>query len=216
MVVYITTNLINGKKYIGKDKNNNPKYLGSGKAFKNAVKKYGRKNFQKEILCEAQDYKDMCELEIYYIAYYGADKSDLFYNITSGGDGGTTHDQEYKKVKVYQFDFEGNLVNEWKSAADAAKELNISRPKIVSACKSGKSCSKFLWSKESFYVNKKEITHKFNKPIYQYKEGVMIKKWDYLTQIEDELGFDGGNIQKCACSEHRSCYGYKWKYTEVC
>ena len=27
MVIYMTTNLINGKKYIGRDSKNNPKYL---------------------------------------------------------------------------------------------------------------------------------------------------------------------------------------------
>jgi hypothetical protein len=30
MIIYKTTNLINDKIYIGKDKHNNPKYYGSG------------------------------------------------------------------------------------------------------------------------------------------------------------------------------------------
>jgi len=52
--VYITINLINGKQYIG-DHTINPHernyYIGSGRPyFKNAVKKYGKENFFKEIL----------------------------------------------------------------------------------------------------------------------------------------------------------------------
>jgi group I intron endonuclease len=51
--VYLTTNLISGKQYIG-DHTINPNerkyYLGSGRALKNAMKKYGRQNFFKEIL----------------------------------------------------------------------------------------------------------------------------------------------------------------------
>ena len=49
MVIYCTTNLINGKKYIGSDTNNNPYYLGSGVSIIKAIKKYGRNNFKKEI-----------------------------------------------------------------------------------------------------------------------------------------------------------------------
>jgi hypothetical protein len=49
-IIYITTNLINNKKYIGADKNNNPKYLGSGLIIKLAIKKYGKNNLQKMAL----------------------------------------------------------------------------------------------------------------------------------------------------------------------
>jgi hypothetical protein len=51
--VYLTTNLINGKQYVG-DHTINPKlkkyYLGSGSYYKNAENYYGKENFFKEIL----------------------------------------------------------------------------------------------------------------------------------------------------------------------
>ena len=50
MIIYQTTNLINGKKYIGKDANNNPNYIGSGADLKIAIKEYGKHNFKKEII----------------------------------------------------------------------------------------------------------------------------------------------------------------------
>ena len=52
MVVYLTENLVNGKKYVGMDSKNNSKYLGSGKLIAKAVKKYGSHNFKKTILEE--------------------------------------------------------------------------------------------------------------------------------------------------------------------
>jgi group I intron endonuclease len=50
--VYITTNLINNKQYIGDHSTNNlnDKYLGSGVGIKNAIKIYGKENFKREIL----------------------------------------------------------------------------------------------------------------------------------------------------------------------
>ena len=50
--IYITTNLINGKRYIGQRKFSDgwTTYLGSGKRFKQALKKYGRKNFVRSIV----------------------------------------------------------------------------------------------------------------------------------------------------------------------
>ena len=53
--IYLTTNLVNGKIYIGKHefskhKKVNSTYLGSGELFKRAVKKYGKENFKRKIL----------------------------------------------------------------------------------------------------------------------------------------------------------------------
>jgi group I intron endonuclease len=52
--VYVTTNIVNGKQYIGDHSTDNIKkdnYLGSGRPiFIKALKKYGRTNFKKEIL----------------------------------------------------------------------------------------------------------------------------------------------------------------------
>ena len=87
--IYMTTCQISGKHYIGQRKWNHPykydSYLGSGKALKNAIRKYGRGCFTKEILDWAVSYDELSELEKYWISYYDAVESDLFYNIQSGG-----------------------------------------------------------------------------------------------------------------------------------
>jgi len=88
MVIYETINKINGKRYIGKDKHNDPKYLGSGKILNQAIKKYGKENFIKTILeyCDSEDH--MAERERHWIEITNAQLLDMYYNIGEGGYGG--------------------------------------------------------------------------------------------------------------------------------
>jgi hypothetical protein len=66
--IYITTNIINGKRYIGqkkfKVKDNWEIYLGSGQTLKKAIKKYGRSNFYRDIVAIAYSKKELDKLEI--------------------------------------------------------------------------------------------------------------------------------------------------------
>ena len=80
MVIYKTTNLLNGRYYIGKDEKNNPDYLGSGKILKLAINKNGRENFKKEILEVCQTRKILNDREKYWIKSLSA--TTLGYNIT--------------------------------------------------------------------------------------------------------------------------------------
>lgn len=88
--IYITTNTINGKKYIGQRKFSKGwnSYLGSGKAFKEAIKKYGRCNFIRDIVAIAYSKKRLDILEMEFISNYNAIESCNFYNIAKGGEGG--------------------------------------------------------------------------------------------------------------------------------
>ncbi len=97
MVIYCTTNLITFEKYIGYDTHNNPNYFGSGIRFKLALKKYGKENFKKQILEYCDNFENLLEAEIYWIDYFGAQKSDLFYNIAPGGGGGDINNHPNKK-----------------------------------------------------------------------------------------------------------------------
>jgi len=88
MIVYKTTNLLNGKFYVGKDSHNDPTYLGSGKLLRRAFKKYGIENFKKEIIDTATTDKELNKKEIFWIFKLNAIKEG--YNIAVGGSGGDT------------------------------------------------------------------------------------------------------------------------------
>lgn len=88
MVVYMTTNLINGKKYIGRDKHNRPRYFGSGKLLKKAIERYGKNNFKKEILEECKTDEELKDREEYWLKFYDVENNDDFYNLHNNGWGG--------------------------------------------------------------------------------------------------------------------------------
>ena len=73
--VYLTTNIVNGKIYVGqftfkKDKRLNAIYLGSGTVIEQAIKKYGRKNFKRRILKLCYSINQLNGYETYYTLKY--------------------------------------------------------------------------------------------------------------------------------------------------
>jgi len=89
-IIYKTTNLVNGKIYIGQHYTSaDDGYLGSGHRFLKAVKEYGKENFKREIL-EHISNKDQNLIdirEIYWIDVLNARNSKVGYNINKGGCG---------------------------------------------------------------------------------------------------------------------------------
>jgi group I intron endonuclease len=98
MVIYKTTNLINGKFYVGKDVRNLNCYLGSGKLLKRAIKKYGKNNFVKEILEICNNLTDLEEREKFWIKEL--DSINNGYNLTEGGTGGDTFTNNSNKEET--------------------------------------------------------------------------------------------------------------------
>jgi group I intron endonuclease len=86
--VYMTTNLINGKNYIGKRKGRlDDGYIGSGKHLKAAIRKYGEGSFRKAILEVCRDDEHAYIREAYWVDYHDAVKNPNFYNLVYGGEG---------------------------------------------------------------------------------------------------------------------------------
>lgn len=87
-VVYKTTNIINGKIYIGKHStsNLNDGYIGSGKLLKQAIEKYGVENFDRDIICICKTEDEAYEMEKSIVNESFVNRDDT-YNIIIGGKG---------------------------------------------------------------------------------------------------------------------------------
>lgn len=154
--VYMHTNKVNSKRYIGIT-NQRPLYRwrtdGSGykhQIFGRAINKYGWENFDHELLAVDVSKEEACELEQKYIQEYQTTNPKYGYNISKGGDSGTAG--VYNKGcsrPIYQYDLEGNYINEWPSMDEVERQLGIVASNI-GACSTGKTHSSggFQWSRK--------------------------------------------------------------------
>lgn len=132
-IIYKTTNLRNGKIYIGKDKVNNPSYLGSGVILSQAIAKYGRDSFKKETLEECSD-SIINERERYWISTLDSTNKNIGYNIAVGGTGGDTTSQHPEKELIVGKRTHG--LKKWHESL--SEEEKILRGKNISKSKTGK------------------------------------------------------------------------------
>jgi len=107
--VYMATNIVNGKRYVGKtifslehrrSMHKNSAEKRSKCAFHCALKKYGIENFEWRIIVETDDDEELREFEIESIAFLHT-KVPNGYNMTDGGDGTSGHKMtEETKCKI--------------------------------------------------------------------------------------------------------------------
>ena len=101
-IVYETTNIVNGKKYIGvhrQDGDDFDGYLGSGRAMNAAIRKHGRENFERRTLLAFESKVDAYARETEIVTEEWCKRQDN-YNMKPGGAGGFPwHDPEFKAMR---------------------------------------------------------------------------------------------------------------------
>ena len=124
MIIYKTTNLVNGKIYVGQDRNNNPDYYGSGKLLKRAISKYGKTNFKKEVLEECTSTTELDIQEVYWIEKLKSRNNQIGYNISEGGkEGDRKKGHDIVKTGIYNYWLE----KYGKEEADKRREVQIEK-----------------------------------------------------------------------------------------
>lgn len=237
--IYITTNHINNKKYIGQrfyDENGRWKnYLGSGLHIKRAIKKYGKENFSKEILQECNSKEELDKAEIYWIDKYNAVESDNFYNIASGGQGGDISiylsEEQMKDVKDKLSKSHKGLLSGDKNNHSVLTEEQVIE--IIDKLLQAESCDDIakdygvsyniihhIKNHDTWTYLTKDITFPKNrkrrndgKEVIQYdKKGFIINKFKNIKIASRETNIDYRHISAVCNGKKLSAGGYIWRF----
>lgn len=198
--IYITTNILNGKRYIGQKKfrTNWEYYKGSGKLLKQAIKKYGTKNFVRDIVDIAYSKEELDSLEIEWIHNYSATNDSKFYNIASGGEGFCGENNtmfEKNKVKVVCLEDK----KYFNSMSDASYYYNIKPHKVKST----------FDKKKIYYINKGD----YKTIIFRVVKGKYEK---YENDKSIKFCCNCGRIINLKTKNKRSNTYFDRKYCEKC
>lgn len=122
-IVYLTTNIVNQKMYVGVHStyNLNDGYLGKGIAIKKSVQKYGRSKFKRQILHFCLTREDAFALEEQIVDTSFVLRQDT-YNLTVGGVLAYDH-TKHPNRETFKHIYSENARNGYKNMSDEKKEL---------------------------------------------------------------------------------------------
>lgn len=229
---YITTNLINGMKYIGRRKIDKygvwKTYLGSGRAFKKALAKYGKENFKREIIQWYETSEELNEAERLLIERLNAVNDRNYYNLSTGGNiySGFHIPEESKKiisekVKASYTEERRNAYSDRMKNNNPNKDGNVFRGKHLSE-KAKENLRQInigklgLKGTDNPMYGMTEEKHPLYRDKSPFARAVMCIETEevFSTCVEAGIKYktSGSQISLCCKGVNKTCMGFHWKY----
>lgn len=221
-IVYLTTNVLNNKIYVGVHETENPEifdgYLGNGlniydnylinhpkEPFHFAVKKYGKDAFKRSTIQIFDTLQDALDLEGSIVDEDFVKRKDT-YNVALGGG----YPPILNKV-IYQYSLEGKFIKKWNSITEAANFFNCQSSCIGQAVLYSHTSNNYLWADyEVEQLNIDNFTvYSPHKIVYQYNcFGEFEKSYKSIAEAARALNVNISNIQRSLKGGYktRNCY----------
>ena len=238
--IYMYTNKINGKRYVGQAVDFNRRHRKHINAMTNesdpeynkpiqcAFRKYGLENFEVEILKENLNTQCLLNLyECYYIKKFDLIcKNGKGYNLSDGGSNGNPFagktKEEMEEFIRKQSETKKGKYNGENHPFYGKHHSEETKQKMSKAKKGKYGENNPMYGKHHSEETKQKMseTHKGEnhprcKRVAQYdKQGNLIKIWDYAKQVKEELGIDNGSICNCCKCRQKTAGGYIWRYVD--
>lgn len=222
--IYVRTNLINGKQYVGQAKDFKQrenewrclKHHYAGVLINNAREKYGLSNWKVNIVRECNTQDELNRWEMYYIEELKT-KTPNGYNLTDGGETSSGYKRTNESIErskyygmyestfrktVLQYDLDGNFVKEWISASACKREGGYNQGAVSECCRGDRRRYKnFMWKyKENDEIPPKiepyntELTHKLKSDAQKGKKQTVKQRMKRAKPIY-QCDMDGNIIK---------------------
>lgn len=207
--IYIHTNLINNKVYIGKAIYPPTHRWGqNGNGYKNcprfwsAILHYGWDNFSHDILEKDLSKEEADNKEIFYIQQYNSTNLDKGYNLTQGGTGGNTHLAWSEKRK--------------QDYSEKCKQENIRRISETDWAEKLSKSQKERWKKEKENGIIRNTPRGKNHPKARKVKCLETNQiFNCCADAAEWLGYDrkkSSYISRVANGIRQTCKGYHWEF----
>ncbi len=223
-VVYVVTNLVNDKKYVGVTTQKLKKRFNQHASCKKyplgkAIQNFGRQNFTIEVLEECASKNELMCRERHFIAKLKT-KVPNGYNLTDGGEGlvGCTNDTRKKisaiRPKRSVLCIETGTIFE--SLVAAAKWCNRNTKSIARACKSNGTSASYHWQYLSGSPLSEDTILKM-KTIRPKTAVICVENGMKFESISEAASWCGGrseNISRACRGIKLTSSGFHWKYAD--
>ena len=242
MIIYKVRNKINNKIYIGQTVNtldvrrsqHERSYdYGKRTAFSNAIHKYGKENFEWEIIYEADSISELNEKETYYIEKYNSLVTQNGYNLKGGGGNDFLTDEVKKKISVAQIGEKNHMYGKtgvlnptskkvinlttnmiFGSASEAAQYDKTNFSHVCSVCRGTRGSTKgnvyrYL-DKENNILQPENSAKVKAKKVRNLDTGEIFEN---ATKAEFHYqGYKSGNLSKACTGKNKTFAGFRWEY----
>ena len=227
--IYVLKNKINGKRYVGKTTQTvtrrihqhfsdafNCQYKSYNGAFQNSIRKYGASAFELEHVFEFVNITDdeLNEQEMSYIQQFNSHVRDNGYNMTYGGDGGSSG----RGLDVYDSNMQH--IAHFNRFQDAWRTLDIN-PNSLNAflTKQNKIKTKILIYGNWFIFYDDQDPREYGDPLTNCKmidmydlQGNFINTFTSLIEIAEHLAVTPNSVSACCRGKTLQCQGYVCRY----
>lgn len=225
--VYVHTNKINNKVYVGVAKGSPEKrwgkngngYSRSQPVFSYAINKYTWGGFEHEVIAQNLTQREAWDMEVELIARYKSNckryKNPSYgYNMTDGGEGsyGFKHTEETKK-KLSEIRSNPSDETRRRMSESAKERCTDEWRESTSQLQSG--IKRPQWSNPCPEDVKRKIGQKNSKSVYQKTlNGEIIKKFNSQSEAERVTGIHQASIWRCCNKKVKSAGGFLWDYVD--